>query len=131
MTTLTYLSTTIDLDDDLAWTDENSWHPVEQTVQRSITGALIVSSAARVKGRPITLQPSDDSSAWMSRATLDALRAWAAVPGRQMTLTLRGVTYTVIFRHHDGAAIEATPIIDYSDVQNDDWYSVTLRFLEV
>lgn len=67
----------------------------------------------------------------MSRATLDALRAWAAVPGRQMTLTLRGVTYTVIFRHHDGAAIEATPIIDYSDVQNDDWYSVTLRFLEV
>lgn len=129
--TLQYTTTTLDLPEDLFWNDENSWHPVEQAVQRSITGALIVSSAARQAGRPITLAPEDDRSAWMDRAMLETLRSWAAVPGRTMALTLRGVTRNVIFRHHDGVAVEARPLIHYSDVQPDDFYLVTLRFMEI
>ena len=128
--TLVYSTTTVVLDPDLEWIDENSWHPVEQAVQRTVTGGLIVSSAQRTAGRPITLQPTDQSSAWMSRATLDTLKGLAAVAGRQMSLTIRGVDRTVMFRHHD-VAIEATPIIFYNDVDNADWYSVTLRFMEV
>lgn len=129
--TLQYLTTTIDLDPDLQWIDEQEWHPVEQSIQRSVTGALIVSTAARLKGRPITLAPPDESSAWMPRFILDQLRNWAAVPGRQMTLTLRGTAYTVIFRHHDGAGIDASPVIFYNDVDTYDWYRVTLRFTEI
>lgn len=128
--TLAYDATTIELPEDLYWADENSWHPVEQTSQRTLTGALIVQHAARQAGRPITLQPDDGRSAAMTRATLDALRTWAAVPGRQMTLTLRGVSRTVLFRHED-TAIEATPFIHYSDVQSDDYYLATLRFMEI
>lgn len=129
--TLAYSGTTLDLDPDLFWSDENDWYPVEQTVQRTVTGALIVSTSARTAGRPVTLQPQDDASAWMPRATLDTLRSWAAVPGRQMTLTLRGVARTVIFRHQDGAAVEASPLVHYSDVDSSDWYRITLRFMEV
>lgn len=129
--TLTYLSTTIDLDPDLQWSDEFSWQAVEQTAQRSVTGAMIVQTRQRVGGRPITLQPSDDSSAWMTRETLNAVREWAQVAGRQMTLTLRGVSRTVIFRHHDGNSIEATPVVDFSDPDDTDHYRVTLRFLEI
>lgn len=128
---LTDGSASIDLSPDLYWSDENNWHPVEQAIQRTITGGLIVSSAERVGGRPITLQPEDDRSAWMSRATLEVLRALAVVPGKTMTLTLRGVSRQVIFRHHDGAAFEAAPVVHYSDVAAGDWYTVTLRFLEV
>jgi hypothetical protein len=128
---LTYTTTNLDLPDDLFWSDENQWYPVEQSVQRTLTGAQIVQSSARVGGRPITLQPVDDRSAWITRATLDTLREWAAVPGRQMTLTLRGVPRAVLFRHQDGAAVEASPIVHYADVVSGDLYTVTLRFMEV
>jgi len=129
MITLQYSTTTLTLDPDLYWSDENDWHPVEQTVTRTVSGALVVNTAARVGGRPITLQPENEGSAWMARATLDTLRSWAAVAGREMTLTLRGVARTVIFRHQDGA-IDATPVVHYSDTDNTDWYRVVLRFME-
>lgn len=133
MTTITLSdgSTTLDLSPDLYWSDENAWHPVEQAIQRTLTGALIVSAATRIKGRPITLQPQTENEAWMTRATLDALRALGAVAGKVMTLTLRGVAYSVMFRHHEGPAIEATPIVHFADITADDWYLVTLRFTEV
>ncbi|WP_219851859.1 hypothetical protein [Methylibium rhizosphaerae] len=129
--TLTHAGTPLVLHPDLYWSDEISWAPVEQSAQRTITGALIVSTALRVAGRPITLQPPDDQSAWMTRAVLDQLRAWAAVPGRQMTLNLRGQAYETVFRHHDGAAVEAEPVVFFSDVQANDLYRVTLRLLEI
>jgi hypothetical protein len=119
----------ITLHPDLLWVDEFNWHPVEQTVQRTITGALIVSTATRVAGRPITLQPEDDSTAWMPAATVTALRNLAVVPGQQMSLTFGGTTRSVIFRHHDGAAIDAIPVVHYSD--GADWYRVTLRLMEI
>lgn len=127
--TLAYSGTTLTLDPDLYWPDEHSWQPVEQTMQRTVTGAIVVSIGERLAGRPITLQP-DENCAWMPKSLLDQLKAWAAVPGREMTLTLRGVAYQVMFRHQDGA-IEATPIVQYNDVDAADWYLITLRFMEV
>ena len=43
---------------------------------------------------------------------------------------LRGVSRTVIFRHH-GIAVEAAPVIFYSDEDGGDWYKATLRFMEI
>lgn len=129
--TLTVGATTINLNADLYWSDENDWHPVEQVAERTITGAMVVFPAARVAGRPITLQPEDDSSGATTLPTLTQLRNWAAVPGQVLQLTLRGVSRSVIFRHHDGAAVEARPWIHYSDVQTEDWYFVTIRFMEI
>ena len=129
--TLAYQTTTVVLHPDLKWSDENEWHPVEQTIQRTVTGALIVSSAARVGGRPITLQPDGDDTAWMTADTLARLRNFAVVPGRVMRLTLRGLVRDVIFRHHDSNAIEAVPVVFYSDVSNTDWYRITLKFMEL
>lgn len=122
--------TTVQLHPDLFWSDESNWHPVEQTTQRTITGALIISAAARVAGRPITLEPEDDASAWMSLDTVSQLRNWAAVPGKQMTLTLRGTTYSVIFRHQDGG-FEARPVVHYSDASSADNYLCVVRLMEI
>lgn len=129
--TLTYLTTTITLHDDLKWSDERNWHPVAQTAQRTITGALIVSSALMVAGRPVTLEPEDDSSAWMPHSVVVALRNFAVVPGRVMQLTLKGVSRDVIFRHQDGDPIEAEPVIFYNNDDGADWYLVTLRLMEI
>lgn len=131
--TLAVDTTTLTLHPDLYWSDEHSWHPVEQAVERSVTGALIVQSSARLnaKGRPVTLAPIDEASAWMPFSTLEQLRNWAAVAGQVMELTLRGVTYSVMFRHQDGAAIEADPVVFYNTVDNEDFYRVTLRLMVV
>lgn len=128
--TLTYLTTTLTLPEDYFWQDENAWHPVEQTAQRTITGSVVISASQRLGGRPITLQPLDDGTAWMQQSMLTTLKSWAAVAGRVMSLTIRGATRSVIFRHHDGSAIEAVPIQHFSDVQNADFYLVTLKFQE-
>lgn len=129
--TLTYQTETINLHPDLKWSDEHDWHPVEQTIQRTVTGALIVSSATRTGGRPVTLQPEGEDTAWMTAGTLSKLRNFAVVPGRVMRLTLRGVERDVIFRHHDGNAIEADPVVFYNEVSNADWYRITLKLMEI
>jgi hypothetical protein len=130
MTTLTVGGTTVTFSDDLIWADEFAWAPVEQSVERTITGALVVQTAARVAGRPITLAAEDDNSGWITRAALDQFKVWAAVPGQAMTLVYRGVSHSVIWRHQD-TALDAAPVVFYSDVQSGDYYRATLRFMEI
>lgn len=129
--TLADNTTSLTLNPDLFWEDELRWNPVQQSREVTLTGAQIFQAGALTAGRPITLTPSDDTSCWTPRSQVEQLRNLAAVPGKQMTLTLRGVSRTVIFRHHDGVAVEASPVVHYSDVAADDWYLVTLRFTEV
>jgi hypothetical protein len=133
MITLTRGTESLVLDPDLYWQDEHAWHPVVQSVERSITGALIVQVAGGVglPGRPITLQPEDDTSAWMTQENLATLQAWAAVPQQTFQLLLRGVSRAVMFRHQDAPAIEARPVVHFSDVVADDAYRVTLKFMEI
>lgn len=129
--TLSDGTTTVNMNPDLYWSDEFTWHPVEQTVERTITGALIVSVATLQGGRPITLEPEDDSSGWMTHAIVEQLRNWAAVPGKQLTLTLRGTSRSVIFRHHENGAFDAEPVVHFSDVDSADYYRCTIRLMEV
>ena len=130
MSTLTDGTTTVTLSDALAWQDEFTWAPVEQAVRRSLTGALIISTAQRQAGRPITLAHETADRAWMPRSVLNQCRVWAAVAGQQLTLTLRGTAYTVIWRHQDGA-IDAAPVWPYTDVDDADAYRATLRFMTI
>lgn len=45
----------IRLPDDLLWVDEHAWTPGVASVSYLLTGALLVESAIRQAGRPITL----------------------------------------------------------------------------
>lgn len=119
----------ITLSDDLLWSDEHDWEPVVQGERRSVTGAMIIQPRALTAGRPITLEPEDDSSAWMPRSVLLQLRNLAAIPGQVMTLTINGQVFSVLFRRSDGSAIEAEPVAHYSTPDTADWYLVTTKFL--
>lgn len=123
-------ATTVTLNPDLYWSDENNWNPVEQSVQYTLTGALIIQAGERQAGRPVTLEPEDDSSAWMPLSIVAQLRNWAAVPGQELTLTLRGAARSVVFRHQDGG-LEARPIVHYRDPAGTDWYACTIRLMEI
>lgn len=122
-------TTTLTLNPDLFWSDEDQYSPVQQTAQRTITGALIVSVEALSGGRPITLEHADN--AWTLRSDMEQLRNWATAPGQTLTLTLRGTARTVMFRHQDGVAVEAAPVVQYRDWLDTDWFLVTLRLMEI
>lgn len=121
----------ISLPDDMEWIDETDWTPVEQSTEYSLTGALVIEAATKQAGRPITLA-SYDGDVWVSRATVLALQTLAAVAGQELLLTLWGdATYTVMFRHGDGPPVEAAPIFPVSPPADEDWYTLTLRLMEI
>lgn len=129
-TTLTHGVTTVTLPNDLLWTDEFGWPAVEQRTQYSITGALLVESAVKQAGRTITLA-GGPSWAWIPRATLVTLQAWAALPAQQFSLVVRGEAARTVVFDQAGGPIAAQPVIDYSDPDGGDDYVVTIRFIEV
>lgn len=121
----------VELPADLAWSDELAWHPVKQAVEWSVTGAAIVQVQAVTSGRPITLEPPVTLASWIRRSVLEQLQAWADTPGLVMTLRLRGVDHTVIWRHQDGEVMAAKPVQPLEGVEPDDAYTATLKFMEI
>lgn len=117
------------LPSDLLWSDEFEWSPIESTQEYAVTGALVVDTATRQAGRPITLE-ADEDRAWIDRATLQQLYALTTPANRQMTLVMNGVTRDVIFRP-GGDPISARPIFPLANPQADLAYVVTLRLTEV
>jgi hypothetical protein len=76
---------TLTLPDDLSWVDEHQWTPAVASASYLLTGALLIESATRQAGRPITLQAPDDM-AWVSRTIVDQLYTWASMPERTFEL---------------------------------------------
>ena len=128
MITLSDGTTTVELDPDLFWSDEFAWTPMTRTVTRGLDGSRIVQQGVAQYGRPITLGPIDESSAWMTRATLEQLQAWS-YSGVRLTLAMRGVSRVVAFRYTE-MPIEARPVVHYNDTDPGDYYLATLRFTE-
>jgi len=123
------------LPDDLLWSDEHAWSPAVASVSYLLTGALLVQSALRQAGRPITLVGAVDM-AWVTRATVATLYDWAAVPLAAATagrfeLTLADArVFTVAFRHSE-TAIEAEPVTGFPARAASDFYRLTLRLMEI
>ena len=119
---------------DLLWSDEHAWSPAVANASYLITGALLIQSATRQAGRPITLVGAPDM-AWVTRATVEQLRAWAALAvsettGRFELSFADGRVFAVAFRHTD-TAIEAEPVLGFPARASTDFYRLTLRFLEI
>lgn len=122
----------ITLEDGFLWSDEFSWKPVEQKQERAIDGTLIVQEGRKKAGRLMTLVPPEGQG-WIQRRVLSKLMEWSAL--RDEFLLAFDYPhdkrkFNVIFNHQDGA-IEAEPVKGFASVSDDEWYSVTLRFLIV
>ena len=128
--TLTYNSTALTLPSDLLWIDRDSWSPVDQAVQTSVTGATILDIGVRTNGRSITLA-GDETHAWINYSTVQTLKTWAAIAGCQLTLNIHGESYSVVFRHHEKPAIDLNPIVDYSSPDSSDWFAGQLKFMSI
>ena len=122
------------LPDDLLWSDEHAWTPAVASTSYLITGALLIQSATRQAGRPSTLVGAPDMAS-VTRATVEQLRAWAAIPvgnttGRFELTFADGRLFTVAFRHAE-TAIEAEPVLGIPARADTDFYRLTLRLMEI
>jgi hypothetical protein len=118
----------ISLPSSLEWVDEYTWSPVTQSVNKALNGALIVQEAKQLKGRTITLE--GDDQVWATKAILDQLKTKADTADLTMTLDYHGTTYNVMFDREQNP-IEARLIVPFSNPQAGDFYSITIRLLEV
>ena len=126
-------SETVQLEDGFLWSDEFDWKPIEQNQERALNGSLIIQEGKKLSGRPITLT-ADTNMAWLKRHIVSQLKDWSALQDEQFTLVFEyphdNRQFNVIFNHAD-TAMEAKPVKDIPTVSEDDYYRVTLKFLEV
>ena len=120
---------TEELPDAMVMVDELNWSRVEQGVAYGLTGSLLIDVGVRQEGRPIKLQ-GDAISGWMRRDQCRRLRAWADLPDGVFTLSVFGESYRVAFDQRAGG-LKATPIVEFSDPLDSDYYQVTLSFIEI
>lgn len=130
----------IELPADLYWSDEFTAWKVGQSQRTSLTGALVVSESAQQAGRPITLETTNSGSAYVAAVSLDVLRQLQALESAPrdtpMTLVLPAHnsgtrTFQVLFNRAGGAAIEAEPLLFKSPYFDGDYFSITLRLIQV
>jgi len=126
----TGISVELSPDDGWRWIDEFDWLPVTQNLTRSLTGAAIVQVSTITGARPITLSAGKNGQSWLTASQVEQLAVWACIPGKQLNLSLRGATRSVLFRHQDKPAFIADPVIDFADYEPDDNFAVTLKFME-
>ncbi len=128
--TLSDGTTSLELPGDFNWIDEYTWNPIIHDVGYTLSGSMVVEIATKQTGRPISLVGADDR-AWITRSMLNQLRAWADTAGLELTLTIRGVDHTVIFRHQDKGIDAVEQIMFVEDPTENTYYRITLRFLEI
>jgi hypothetical protein len=114
----------------LLWSDEFAAAPVAQTVRRTLDGSMVVFFGAQRQGLPITLASQLDQG-WLTRSQVEAVRLRADSPGGVYLLALRGQTRPVMFRHHEGPAFEATPLVLLANPGAGDFYLATLKLMTV
>ncbi|WP_066017379.1 hypothetical protein [Endozoicomonas atrinae] len=122
---------TISLPDDLLWINEFEWNPVQQSTDRSLTGALLVQEGQLINGRPIVLSGNGEAG-WVSRLTVKNLFALSKAANKTMTLTLPdNRQFSVIFDRSNGAPVEAQQVLPFAYPEDDYQYLLTLHFLTV
>lgn len=103
---------------------------VAQSVRRTVGGALKVFVSSLQKGAEITLRGTEDAG-WIDKATSDLLLEMAEQPGGIYQLSVAGVVYTVVFRHQDAPAYQATPLIPRTGQQDSDKFICTIKLLTI
>ncbi|WP_067521612.1 hypothetical protein [Endozoicomonas ascidiicola] len=121
----------ITLPDDLLWINEFDWNPVEQNLERSLTGALLVQEGELKQGRSMELS-GGDSAGWVTRDTVVSLQTLAETPNKIMPLVLPDMRlFSVIFDRSSGSPMVANPVLEEAYPAVDSYYYLLLRLIIV
>ncbi len=122
---------TITLLDDLLWINEFEWNPVEQNLERSLTGALLIQEQIKLQGRPIELTGGQQAG-WVARKTVLELQDLNAASDKIMILTLPDMRQlNVIFDRSTGSPVSAFPVLEEAYPADNSYYHLSLRLITV
>ena len=120
----------IELDDQLEWTDEFDWDAVAQEQEHSITGALLVQEGLKQYGRPITLKAN--GGVWTPLSVVRQLEALRDQRLKVMPMVLPdGREFSVIFNRADGPPLKATQVFRTVNPAPEEIYDIELRLITV
>ncbi|MEQ1529090.1 MAG: hypothetical protein ABL925_07225 [Methylococcales bacterium] len=113
------------LPSDLKWVDEFEWSPQVRQVDYSLTGALLVQTALKQSGRPITL---NGEWAWVMRSVVLTLNAKAAANATYPLVLADGRAFNVIFLDN---GVSAEPIVHVDLPDSTHPYKISLKLIAV
>jgi len=115
---------------DFVWVDEFDFTPIQQSETRTLTGALVFESAVKLKGRPITIAEGDKPARAL-KAVVDDVYALLA-QNKVMTLVLPDArTFQTRFKNDGGNPIESKPHTCFEVMDDNDYYTLILKLIEV
>lgn len=114
---------------DMVWADEYDWTPTEQSQTYALNGALVIETAQKLTGRPITLT-SEQSSGWIKKQILDQLYAKLALTTSLVLTVQSGETFDVTWRS-DPKPIDMKPIKFNRIMTQDSRYFGSIKLIEV
>jgi hypothetical protein len=112
----------------MLWTDQYDWTPTEQTETRTLTGALVIETAQKQAGRPITLTGTAESG-WATKAQVDAVFAMLSTTTPLVLVLPDGTTFNVTFRNKDNPPVQAKPLLDYRTYQTTDYFILVIKLI--
>lgn len=120
----------VELRGGMVWTDRYGQHNVSQKTIRTLGGQPVFYTAKMHAAVPLTLESLEDQG-WQTLATVERLYELASVAGAQYLLDLGPVQFSVMFRHEDPPAFDATPLIPRTLAEAGDYFTVKLKLITV
>ena len=120
----------VQLQGSLVWTDRWGQQNVSQKMLRTLGGLPLFYHAKLHNGVPITLESLEDQG-WQTLETVQKLYDLASVSGAQYLLDLGAAQFSVMFRHDDPPAFDATPIIPRAEVITGDYFTIKMKLVTV
>jgi hypothetical protein len=115
-----------ELPGNLYWSDEFDFIPFAQSKERTVSGGMVVESAALQAGQPVTL-----TADWADRDVVLALRAMQADISTVRVLTLNdGVQLSVLFDVEAGG-VEADLLSPELNPTSETIYELTIHLVTV
>lgn len=110
--------------------DRSTSYSVAQSMKRTLGGNVKLFFAQLTKGQNLTLTATEDQG-WITKDMVDQIMALAESAGGVYELLVNGVGRSVVFRHHDAPAFEASPLVYRNNQQADDLYTCTIKLMTV
>lgn len=120
----------IQLPQDMQWTDEFSWSAVAQAApQRTLAGSQIIQQGIKRSGRPITLA---GDWVWLDLSLIRQLRDWTDIPALTMQLQhYDGRSYNVAFRLHEQGLANVSPVRYATPEYHNDRYTAEICLMTI
>lgn len=114
----------------LVWTDRWAPQKVSQKLVRSLGGLPVFYHSSLHGGRRITLESLPDQG-WQTGETVEQLYGLAGETGAQYLLDLGVEQFSVMFRHEEAPALEATPLLPRTVAGPGDYFLINLKLITV